>query len=120
MVTLIFTWVANGLKQLAQMLHVIYNEINILIYFAFIPFSWLMLLDYIFSFHYLKVAFLIFVVGFSVGCTNFRRYSDVLFMKSVNFLNYFNRFGSNYFNTSVWVCVFLPIAIYSILIYSCF
>jgi hypothetical protein len=120
MITTIFTLVANGLKQLAQMLNFTYNEINILIYFALIPLSWLMLLDYIFAFHYLKVAFLIFVMGFRVGCTDFKTYSDVLFMKSVNFLNYFNRFGSNYFNTSVWVCVYLPIVIYSILIYNCF
>ena len=43
-----------------------------------------------------------------------------LFDKSVLFLNYFDKYGSNYVASSVWICVSLPIAIYAILIFLIF
>ncbi|ERM80993.1 hypothetical protein P872_11950 [Rhodonellum psychrophilum GCM71 = DSM 17998] len=65
----------------------------------------------------MKIAFVIFTIGFFVGCRDFKTYSDWLFAKSVSFLNYFNRYGSNYFASSVWICVSLPILVYGLLLF---
>jgi hypothetical protein len=111
----IFRIVANLLVYIGRKTGLTYNEINIVVYYFLIPFSWLILLDIIFDFHYLKIAFVVYCLGFAVGCRNFRTYSDWLFGKSVSFLNYFNRFGSNYVASSVWICVSIPILIYAIL-----
>jgi hypothetical protein len=78
-----------------------YNEINIIVYYFIIPFTWIILLDIIFNFHYLKISFAFFCLGFFVGCRDFKKYSNWAFNKSVDFLNYFNRFGRNYYKSSV-------------------
>ena len=117
MISIIFKIVANGLAFIGSKTGLTYNEVNIIVYYFLIPFSWLCLLDMVFSFYYLKLIFVIFTLGFIVGCRNFKTYSDWLFNKSVSFLNYFNKYGSNYFVSSVWICVFLPIVIYAILIF---
>jgi hypothetical protein len=114
---LIFKLVAESLAFIGEKTGLTYNEINIIVYYFLIPFSWLALLDVIFHFHNFKLAFAIFTLGFIVGCRNFKSYSDWLFDRSVTFLNYFTKFGSNYISSSVWICVSLPIAIYVILFY---
>lgn len=114
---LIFRIVANSLSIIGKKIGLTYNEVNIIVYYFIIPFTWLCLLDIIFNFHYFKIAFTIFTIGFIVGCRNFKTYSDWLFDKSVSFLNYFNKYGSNYITSSVWICVSLPIFIYAILIF---
>ncbi len=113
---IIFKIVAEGLALIGEKTGLTYNEINIIVYYCCIPFSWLALLDVIFGFHYFKLAFAIFTLGFILGCRNFRTYSDWLFDRSVSFLNYFNKYGSNYVASSVWICVAVPIAIYVILL----
>ena len=115
--SLIFKIVAKSLSCLGRKTGLTYNEINIIVYYFIIPFSWLLILDIIFDFHYLKCSFAIFCIGVIVGCRNFRTYSDWLFYKSVTFLNYFNRFGSNYVTSSVCICVLFPTIIYTVLIY---
>jgi hypothetical protein len=117
MISIIFRIVAGTLSLIARKTGLTYNEINIILYYFVVPFSWLCLLDIILGFHYLKVAFAIFVAGFMIGCRNFKTYSDWLFCKSVDFLMYFNRYGSNYVTSSVWICVSLPIAIYALLLF---
>lgn len=92
---IIFKIVANSLSFIGHKAGLTYNEINIIVYYFGIPFSWLCLLDIIFNFHYFKIGFAIFTLGFIVGCRNFKTYSDWLFDNSVSFLNYFNRYGSN-------------------------
>lgn len=116
----IFDVVARQLVAWARLLNISYNEINCLVYYFIIPFTWLILIDVLCGFHFLKIAFFIFCLGFYLGCTDFKIYADRLFKKSVHFLNYFNRFGSNYVAASVWICVLLPILIYGILIYLIF
>jgi hypothetical protein len=117
MIKIIFKIVASCLSLIGRKTGLTYNEVNIIVYYFIIPFSWMCLLDVIFQFHFFKLAFAIFTLGFIFGCRNFKTYSDWLFDKSVSFLNYFNKFGSNYVATSVWICVSLPIIIYAILIY---
>ena len=113
----IFSIVARSLYYIASKTGRTYNEINIFLYYGIIPFSWLALIDYALGIHYLKGAFLLIAFGFMLGCRNFVTFSDDLFLRSVRFLNYFNRFGSNYFASSVWICVVLPILIYAVLIF---
>ncbi len=116
MINTIFKIVANSLKVTAKFTGFTYNQINILLYYFIIPFTWLLMLDTIFNWHYLSIGFIIFSIGFFVGCRNFNSYADWAFHKSVNFLNYFNKFGSNYYASSVWICVSIPIVIYALLI----
>ncbi len=114
---MIFNKVASLLSLIAKKTNLTYNEINIIVYYFIIPLSWMCLLDIIFNFQYLKISFVIFTIGFYLGCRDFKTYSHWLFKKSVYFLNYFNKFGSNYVTSSVWICVSIPIAIYAILIF---
>lgn len=114
----IFYKVAENLRWIARLFKLSYQEINVIVYFFIIPFSWIVLLDIILSFHYLKIIFVLSGVLFFALIKDFRLFSYKLFNKSVDFLNYFNRFGSNYIISSVWICVALPIAIYWLLIYT--
>lgn len=117
MINLVFNIVAKILIKISKLTKLSYSEINVLVYYFLIPFTWLGLLDVILQFNYLKIAFTIYFFGFYVGCRNFSRYSDWLFNKSVLFLKYFNKFGSNYYASSVWICVSLPLMIYALLIF---
>ncbi len=117
---IIFRIVANGLSAIAQKTGLTYNQINIVLYYFIIPFSWFCLIDILLDNHFFKMAYVIFTLGFFVGCRNFKSYSDWLFDKSASFLNGFSRYGSNYVASSVWICVVLPIAVYGILLYLIF
>ena len=116
----IFNAVAQALRSLSRLTGFTYNEINVLLYYFIIPFTWLILLDNFLDVHYLKMSGIIFCLGFFAGCNDFKKYSDWLFFKSVIFLNFFNRFGSNYIKSSVWICVSFPLLIYAILLYLSF
>ena len=118
--SVVFNSVAQALRTLSRLTGFTYNEINVLLYYFFIPFTWMIFLDNILHVHFLKLAGFIFCIGFFVRCKDFKEYSDWLFFKSVIFLNFFNRFGSNYIKSSVWICVSLPILIYTILFYLVF
>jgi hypothetical protein len=117
MVKTIFQIVANSLYCAANKTGRTYNQINVIFYYFFIPFTWLLLLDLLLNFHYLKISFGIFLLGFSFGCRDFKAYSDWLFDRSVSFLLYFNKYGSNYVASSVWICVSLPLLIYALLFF---
>lgn len=117
MIHFIFKIVANSLCYIGDKTGLTYNEMNIIIYYFCIPFSWVCLIDVLLHVHYLKITFIIFTLGFFTGCRNFKDYSNWLFDKSVTFLNYFNKFGSNYIASSVWICVSLPAIIYALLIF---
>jgi|GEM_PF-673656 len=113
----IFDRVVTVLMRYARYFRISYYTVNIIVYYILIPLSWLILLDLIFDFHYLKIAFVLFCIGFALYCKDFEAFSLNLYKKSVRFLIYFNRFGSNYVASSVWICVVVPILIYVILIY---
>jgi hypothetical protein len=117
MISRVFQIVAASLYGMARATGLTYNEVNILVYYFLIPLSWIVMLDQIFQVHYLKISFVLVCIGFYLGCRDFRKYSDWLFAKSVDFLNLFNRVGSNYIASSVWICVALPLLIYIALAY---
>jgi len=113
----IFSIVASFLNLIAKATRSTYNEINIAVFYFLIPFTWIILIYNIFHFHYFKISYGVFCLIFFIACKNFKSFSDWLFEKSVVFLNFFNRFGSNYILSSVIICVALPICIYTILIW---
>lgn len=116
MIKVVFYIVAKILVILSHLTGYTYNQINILVFYFVIPFTWMILIDMILHSNYLKISFVIFCFGFYFGCENFRQYSDKLFTKSVSFLNYFNKYGSTYKASSVLICFSLPLIIYGILI----
>ncbi len=117
MVNRIFHLVANLLLFIGKKTGLTYNEVNIIIYYFLIPLTWCLMLDVILDTFYLTIGWGVFVLGFLAACRDFKAYADWLFGKSVDFLNLFNKIGSSYNTTSVWICVALPFMVYSILIY---
>ncbi len=113
----IFQWEVIQLLKLAGMFKLSYHEINIILYFFVVPFTWFLMLDALFQFHYLKLSFAFLCIGFFTGCSDFKPFATSFYRKSVQFLLYFNRFGSNYIASSVLICLVVPICIYALLIY---
>ena len=96
-----------------------YKEINVIVWYFVIPATWAILLDRIFGKHFFKLGFGVIALG--VLCSvNFESFSGWLFDRSADFLNGFNVIGSNYTNSSVIICLFVPLAIYAILIWLAF
>ena len=117
MTKFLFNATASGLHKTARFLRISYNEINILVWYFLIPFSWLCILDGILGFHFLKMGFALFTLGFAFGCRDFACFSDWLFDRSVVFLLSFRRFGMGYVLSSVLICVLVPLGIYLFLLY---
>lgn len=110
---MIFSTVAVVLNKTAQLLHLTYNEINVIVYYLLIPLSWTILLD-IWIGVPLSTAILTMIwLGIFIATHNFfKEWCDWVFKDSVDFLNYFNRWGGNYVLNSVIICVIIPILIY--------
>ena len=111
----IFYIIAGFLHLIARITGLTYNEINTILYFILIPFSWLDMLDKLFGFHWLKIGFAALCVVFFVFCPNFTTFSDALFAKSVMFLKWFNHYGMDYISASVVICVLAPLLVYAAL-----
>lgn len=92
----IFYRVAMALYDGAQRLGITYNEINILVYYLLIPLTWTIMADCLIG-SPLTTSTLLFVwVGIKIGTWGrFTEWCDWAFMRSVDFLNYFNRWGGN-------------------------
>lgn len=114
----IFDWVYKALLLLAHKTKRTYNEINILVYFFFVPFTWCILIDIATHKVYATSLFLFGTLIFFVRCKKFRSFSNKLFNRSVQFLNAFQPIGINYTVASVIFCVFLPLIIYGFLLYA--
>ncbi len=112
----IFRFVASTLHRISLITGLTYSEINIVLYYIIIPFTWIILIDRIFRFHYLKVFFGLTIVVSLLLIKDFRKFSDWLFHKSTVFINFFG----DYTVFSVIICVFVVIIIYMILIYFAF
>lgn len=114
---LIFEIVRDILLWIGQLTRLSYNEINIIVYYIVIPYTFLHLLDRIFRSQYLRVGFLVVVLMGLLMISDFKVFSDKLFKWSVQFLNWFEIIGLDYFQASVVICVFVPIVIYAVLFY---
>ena len=113
MIHRIFVKVAMALYHSAQRLGITYNEINILVYYLLIPITWTIMVDRIIGAPMTTSALLLVWAGIKIGTWGrFTEWCDWAFMRSVDFLNYFNRWGGNYRLNSVVICVAVPILIY--------
>ncbi|MFM7015042.1 MAG: hypothetical protein ACKOX3_01830 [Bacteroidota bacterium] len=117
MIKKIFRIVAGALWLMGRFTGMTYNEMNIIVYYFVIPYSWLFMLDGIFGVHYCAMVGGVFYFLFWLAIKNFKSFCDDVFDLSVRFLNSFNKFGSNYVASSFWICVAIPILIYGLLIY---
>jgi len=115
-VAALFGAVAGLLCLMARATRTTYNEMNIIVYYAVIPFSWCWMLDSVFGFHFLKIVYGLFCVAVFFSVKDFRRFCDRMFDRSVAFLNYFNRWGSDYVLSSVVICVVVPLVVYGVLV----
>lgn len=112
-VSSIFRKVAMALYNGATAIGINYNEINIIVYYLLIPLSWTIMFDCWSGSPITSLALIFIWFGIKIGTWGrFREWSDWAFMRSVDFLNYFNRFGGNYVLNSVVICVLVPIIIY--------
>ena len=117
-VSFIFRKVADALYDGASALGITYNEQNIIVYYLLIPLTWTIMFDYWLGTPITTYTLLFIWVGIRLGTWGrFREWSDWTFMRSVDFLNFFNRWGGNYVLNSVIVCVLVPILIYVGLIF---
>lgn len=117
MVTTIFTTVQQFLEWIAKKTHRTYNEINIIVYYFIIPLTWTLMIDYVFSLPLiLSIAYSLFCIIVVVRCKSFKKFSDWLFVKSADFIEYFG----DYFLFSVVICVLIPLLIYIGLIFMSF
>ena len=109
----IFRKVAEVLLRGASALDITYNEINIIVYYLLIPMSWTIMLDFYLGYPITTCALSLIWIGIKIGTWGrFREWSDWAFMRSVDFLNFFNRWGGNYVLNSVVICVLIPILVY--------
>ena len=109
----IFRKVADVLIYGASVMGITYNEINIIVYYLLIPLTWTIMLDFFIGTPITTYALIFIWSGIKIGTWGrFREWSDWAFMRSVDFLNYFNRWGGNYVLNSVIICVLVPILIY--------
>ncbi len=123
----IFAVVAAGLMWMTRKMHLTYNAINVLAYYWLVPASWTFMIDWKLDCHLVTPLFYVFVPVLTIllcaawmgiilaTCRFFGKWCDFVFDVSVDFLNYFNRWGGNYVLNSVIICVAIPIIIYIML-----
>ena len=117
MIQRIFTRVAVALYNGAMKLGITYNEINILVYYLLIPLTWTIMVDCLIGMPLTTMALLCVWGGICIGAWGrFTAWCDRVFMRSVDFLNYFNHWGGNYVLNSVVICVVAPVLIYVALV----
>ncbi|MBG6131539.1 hypothetical protein IWQ47_003142 [Aquimarina sp. EL_43] len=104
------------LKFLEKLTGFSYKEINIIIWFFLIPFTWMFLLDKITEKNYFKIGFFAIVLIILITIPDFENFANWSFNSSVDFLNLFNNIGSNYKTSSVVICLLIPLLIYGLLI----
>lgn len=113
MTSQIFNLVAKSLDWLGKKCGLTYNEVNILIYYLLIPLSWTVMLDCWIGKPITTFALSCIWIGIFIATRHiFRQWCDWRFQDSVDFLNWFNRWGGNYDLNSVIICVVVPLAVY--------
>lgn len=112
---ILFGIVYGQLLLLAKITGLSYAEANIVVYYVLIPYSYIVLLDRVFKFHYLKIVFAVFLIFTIPFLGNLHEFCDMLFEKSVIFLLWFEKINLPYTEASVFICVFGVLLIYALL-----
>lgn len=117
MICKIFNKTVEILYNLANKLHMTYNEINIIVYYFIIPLTYLLMLDFIIGiFPVLSLIWTSICIFITIyNYNNFSQFCDFMFVKSVNFLLKFNYIGWDYYKASVNICIILMILVYIVL-----
>lgn len=111
-VSKLFWWVAKSLQSIARILHLSYNEINIIVYYLLIPLSWCIMSDCLIG---MPITTLLLVAVWAViflKVKSFSEWCDKGFKLSQRFICFFGE----YVKYSVIICVFIPVLIYVVLI----
>lgn len=115
----IFAVVAGLEHIIARVTGATYNEVNIIVYYLLIPFSWTAMVDYITMMPFLTPIYIIaWIIFLWKDPMKFHDRCDWAFDKSVEFLLWFKKIGWNYVVSSVVICVVVPILIYVELIWA--
>ena len=115
----IFAVVAGLEHIIARVTGATYNEVNIIVYYLLIPFSWTAMVDYITMMPFLTPIYIIaWIIFLWKDQMKFHDRCDWAFDKSVEFLLWFKKIGWNYVVSSVVICVVVPILIYVELIWA--
>lgn len=109
----LFNITVKVLLLIASKFNLTYNEINILIWYFLIPLFWALLLSI--KLHNIFIFIIATIIALLLG-KNYKSYSDKLFRKSQLFLLWFDKIGINYIQSSVIICIILPIIITLILL----
>lgn len=113
MIQQIFSVTAKLLDCISHKCGLTYNEINILVYYLFIPLTWCIMLDYWIGYPITNFILTVIWIGIFIKTHHiFREWCDGRFYDSVAFLNWFNRLGGNYILNSVIICVVIPLLMY--------
>lgn len=113
----IFDLIYLLLKWISKITNFTYREINIIVYFILIPSLFLFLISNIFKQKYIIIVFLLLISILLLLIPDFELFSNYVFDRSVDFLNWFNILGLNYIQASVVICVIIPFIIIIILMY---
>lgn len=112
MIDSIFLIVQKSLEWIAKKTQLTYREVNIILYYFLIPFTWTLMIDYVFRLPFvLSIVYCLFSIIVFLSCKNFKKFCDQLFDKSIYFIESFG----NYYTFSVVLCVAVPIVIYIVL-----
>ena len=118
MIKHIFAVVASLLVWVGRKTGLTYNEVNILVYYLLIPLSWTIMFDCAVKKPCTTAALAFTWLGIFIATRHtFSEWCDWAFQDSVDFLNWFNRWGGNYVLNSVIICVLGPLVVYGVLIY---
>lgn len=114
----IFDVTARILLWVADKIGLTYNEVNILVYYLLIPLSWTVMFDCWLKRPYTTGALSFVWIGIFVATRHtFREWCDWAYQDSIDFLNWFNRWGWNYVLSSIIICVVVPLVVYVLLIW---
>ena len=113
----IFDIIYNFLKWLSSITGLTYREVNIVVYFIIIPSFFFYLISRIFRNKYPILIFLALNFIALLIIPDFKKFSNHLFDKSVDFLEWFEIIGLNYIEASVVICVVIPVIIITMLFY---
>lgn len=105
MIQIIFDQTVLGLIWLGSVLGMSYEEVNVLIYFAFIPIAWSFMIGVI---YHIK-PWIMQIVFASIGAAIYLIGIDRIFNAGVEVENWLSIFGWDYYEASVYTCVIFPI-----------
>ena len=116
----IFRVVYETLEWAARMTGLTYEEVNVVVYYVFVPAVFFALIDRIIKRPVCLLVFSGVVLLAFLRIDDFALFSEQLFNWSVRFLLGFSKFGVGYDMASVIICVVMPIVIFLVLVILAF